>query len=162
MAASSWGDIPAQLAALLGKEVAQMRKTDENQISVIDVAMVVTGGSQHDAARALRRLSDQHPEVGPNWPLLKFPGKRQRDTPVTDAKGIFEIIMLLPGRQAARLRRGTRLSVARAVAWAVRLGRVGVSLFCSLYWGTRVSVAWAVVWPVRLGRFGVSLFCSLN
>ena len=42
---------------------------------------------------------------GPNWPLLKFPGRRQRDTPVTDAKGIVEIIMLLPGRQAARLRR---------------------------------------------------------
>ncbi len=106
-AASSGDDVPTQLSALLGKEVAQMRMTDENppRISVIDVAMAVTGGSQHDAARDLRRLSDQHPEVGPNWPLYKFKGRRQRDTPVTDARGIVEVIMLLPGHQAARVRR---------------------------------------------------------
>ena len=107
MAVSSEDDIPTQLAALLGKETVQIRKTDEKppRVSIIDVTMAVSGGSQHDAARTLRRLSDQYPEVGPNWPHLKFKGRGQRDTPVTDAKGIVEIIMLLQGKQAARVRR---------------------------------------------------------
>ena len=47
---------------------------------------------------------DQYPEVGPNWSHLKFKGRGQRDTCVTDAKGIVEVIMLLPGQQAARVR----------------------------------------------------------
>ena len=38
-------------------------------------------------------------------PHLKFAGRGQRDTPMTDAKGIIDIIMLLPGQQAARVRR---------------------------------------------------------
>ena len=108
MAASSADDIPTQLAALLGKKkVAQIRKTDENpsRISIIVVAIAVTGKTHHDAAQDFRRLSDQYPEVGTNCSLLKFPGRRQRDTPVTDAKGIVEIIMLLPGQQATRVRR---------------------------------------------------------
>ena len=107
MAASSGDDVPTQLAALLGREIFRIRKTDETppRVSIIDVVMAVTGGSQHDAARSLRRLSDQYPEVGPNWSHLKFKGKGQRDTCVTDAKGIVEVIMLLPGQQAARVRR---------------------------------------------------------
>ena len=54
------------------------------RVSIIDVVMAVTGGSQHDAARSLRRLSDQYPEVGPNWshllqaaPRCKQAGKRR-------------------------------------------------------------------------------------
>ena len=42
------------------------------------------------------------PEVGPNWSHLKFKGRGQRETPVTDAKGIVEVIMLFQGQQAAR------------------------------------------------------------
>ncbi len=102
------GDIPQQLATLLGRRrVANIRKTDEDpsRISVIDVAMAITGGSQHDAARILRRLSEQYPEVGLNWPHLKFKGRGQRSTPVTGARGIVEVVMLLPGHHATRVRR---------------------------------------------------------
>ena len=86
MAASSGDDVPTQLAALLGREIFRIRKTDETPpgVSIIDVVMAVTGGSQHDAARSLRRLSDQYPEVGPNWshllqaaPRCKQAGKRR-------------------------------------------------------------------------------------
>ena len=48
-------------------------------ISVIDVTVAVSGGSQHDAAWTLRRLSDPYPEVGTNCSLYKFKGRRQRD-----------------------------------------------------------------------------------
>ena len=36
---------------------------------------------------------------------FRFPGRGQRNTPVAPARGIVEIIMLLPGQQAARVRR---------------------------------------------------------
>ena len=47
MAASSRDDIPTQLAALLGKEVTQIRKTSENptRVSIIDAIMAVSGGA---------------------------------------------------------------------------------------------------------------------
>ena len=106
-AVSSGDDVPRQLAALLGREAVRIRRTDENppRVSIIDVTMAVSGGSQHDAAKSLRRLCDQYPEVGPNWSHLKFKGPGQRQTPVTEAKGIVEVIMLLQGQQAARVRR---------------------------------------------------------
>ena len=100
-------DIRQQLATLLGKEAVQIRKTDETppRVSVIDVIMAITRKTHHDAAQDFRRLSDQYPEVGTNCSHLKFKGRGQRDTAVTDAKGIVEIIMLLQGHQAARVRR---------------------------------------------------------
>ena len=100
-------DIQTKLSELLGREVKQVRRTDEvpPRISIIDVAIAVMGKTQHDAAQDFRRLSDQYPEVGTNCSLYKFKGRRQRDTPVTSVKGIVEIIMLFPGRQAARVRR---------------------------------------------------------
>ena len=53
MAASSGGDILAQLAALLGKEAVRIRKTEEERprISVIDVATLVTGKDARKAAQ---------------------------------------------------------------------------------------------------------------
>ena len=78
MATSSGDDIPTQLAALLGKKkkVAQIRKTNETppRISIIDVAIAVTGKTHHDAAQDYRRLLNQYPEVGTNRSHLKFPG----------------------------------------------------------------------------------------
>ena len=98
-------------------------------VFVIDVAVMITGKSAKTVARDLGALSDRYPEVSQKLRDLKFPGRRQRDTPVTDAKawglvqmprsvglrmslikpcspkGIAEIIMLLPGQQAARVRR---------------------------------------------------------
>ena len=55
-------------------------------------------------------LSIQYPEVHSRGVNFKFPGRGQRDTPVTTARGIVEIIMLLPGRQAARVRRQAQVS----------------------------------------------------
>ncbi len=109
MAASSGDDIPTQLATLLGRSAVQVRKTDDNppRISIIDVTVAVCGGNQHAAARMLRRLSDQYPELEPSWSHIKFKGRGQRDTPVTTARGLVEL-MLIPGaacvrRQAAEL-----------------------------------------------------------
>ena len=95
------------MGALLGKETVRVRKTNEHppRVSIVDVAMAVTGKPQHDAAQDFRRLSTQYTEVGATCSHYRFPGRGQRDTPVADVRGIVEIVMLLPGRQAARIRR---------------------------------------------------------
>ena len=102
-------DIRQQLAMLVGKEVkdiANIRKTSEvpPRVSVIDVTMAITGKDRNHAAEDLRRIIGSYPEVNANCVNWKFAGARQRNTPVTDARGIVEIIMLLPGRQASRVR----------------------------------------------------------
>ena len=70
-------DIVQQLAALAGREVKQVRKTDESpsRVSVIDVAIALTGKSHHDAAQDYRRILEQFPEVGTNCSHFRFQGK---------------------------------------------------------------------------------------
>ena len=52
----------------------QIRKTNETppRISIIDVAIAVTGKTHHDAAQDYRRLLNQYPEVGTNCSHLEF------------------------------------------------------------------------------------------
>ena len=100
-----------QLAALLGREAVQIRKTDETppRAAVIDVAALITGKNHDAAVQDFRRMSRRYPGVSAKCIDVKFPdshGRRgQRSTKVTDAKGIVDIFMLLPGRRAARVRR---------------------------------------------------------
>ena len=68
-------------------------------------AVATTRKTHHDAAQDFRRVLDQYPKVGTNCSHFKFKGRGQRGTPVTDAKGVIEIIMLLPGATAAKVRR---------------------------------------------------------
>ena len=118
MAASSRDDIPRQLAALLGREsVCQIRKTDTvpPRISVIDVVEAITGQVKSNAGKnTLERIKESHPEVYPNWINFRFPGRGHRETPVADVRGIVEIVMLLPGRHAARVRRQAAELLCRA------------------------------------------------
>ena len=122
MAASSTDDVPTQLAALLGKKkVAQIRKTDENppRISIIDVIATISGKDKNQAAEDLRRISTGHPEVKAICFDVKFPGRGQRDTPVTDAKGIVKI-KRAAGRQEGDRRRqegGRRATKGTGSAW---------------------------------------------
>ena len=42
-------------------------------------------------------LAERHPEVAADCRYFKFAGRRQRQTPVADAKTLVHIILLLPG-----------------------------------------------------------------
>jgi len=110
MAASSQDDIPKQLATLLGIETVRIRKTDEEppKVSVIDVAVAVTGHDANYAGQAVRNVCEKYPDVHEKVVYVKFPDARGRmgqKTPVADVKGIVEIIMLLQGHHAAMVRR---------------------------------------------------------
>jgi len=100
-------DTKQQLSKLLGREVKQLRVTDEDppRISVIDVAVMITGHGPDYASQAIRNISENYPDVRGIITDLKFRGRGQRNTPVTDVRGIVNFILLLPGRQAARVRR---------------------------------------------------------
>ena len=97
----------------------QIRKTDETppRVSVIDVVSAITGKDARHAAEQLRCLIAQYPDVDSNCVHVKFPDARgrkgQKDTPAACVKGIVEIIMLLQGRQAARVRRQAAELLAR-------------------------------------------------
>ena len=101
-------DIQRQLAALLGKSiVTEIRRTNEEppRVSVIDVVAAITGKDANNAARDIGLIKGLHPEVTQNLGIFKFAGRGQKNTPVASARGIVEIIMLLPGHHAAKVRR---------------------------------------------------------
>ena len=101
-------EIQKQLSTLLRRRVAtRIRKTDETppRVSVIDVVAIIVGKSGDAASRALLRVMDKYPGINNNLANYQFPGARQRNTKITDARGAVEIIMLLGGSQAMRVRR---------------------------------------------------------
>ena len=100
-------DVPTQLSALLGRGIKQFRITDEKppRISVIDVAVAVTAHGANYASEAVRILCRSYPEVHEKIVDFKFPGKGQRKTPIIDIQGAVELVLLLPGRYAAQVRR---------------------------------------------------------
>ena len=100
-------EIRQQLSVLLGLEVGNIRKTDENppRVAIYDVISAVTGLNGNHAGKAYRDVATRYHEVHSIGVHFRFPGRGQRKTPVTDAKGIVEIIMLLPGHHAAQVRR---------------------------------------------------------
>ncbi len=115
-------DIPTQLAALLGREVAHIRKTEETPpwISLVDVVQAITGQAKNNAGKSIERIKENYPQVSPEdsptWRNYRFPGRGQRDTAVADVRGMVELIMLLPGAQAARVRRRAAELLVRSLA----------------------------------------------
>ena len=78
---------------------------------MIDVLAAITGqhhNGNSNAAVAFTRLKRDYPEVTANCSDFKFAGRGQRNTPVTGVRGIVEIIMLLGGSHAARVRDTSR------------------------------------------------------
>ena len=95
--------------------VRQIRKTAEDppRVSVYDVLQVVTGSSASNACNVFSRVSEAFPEVLTNCSNFKFSGRGQRETPVAEARTIVEIIMVLPGRAAAQVRRAAASVMVR-------------------------------------------------
>ena len=100
-------DLMLGLQELNEGTVQRIRKTleDPPRVAVYDVLQVVTGCPAYNCSTRWKRLQDSFPDVSTSCANFKFSGKGQVATPVADAKGIVEIIMVLPGRAAARVRR---------------------------------------------------------
>jgi hypothetical protein len=118
-------DLMVSMVELDDDSVQRVRKTAENppRVSVYDVLGGVTGYAPEDRNKLFQRLCEQFPEVRTICTNFKFPGRGQRDTPVTDAEGITQIIMLLPGRAAAIARQSAANVVVRYLGGDVSLVR---------------------------------------
>jgi hypothetical protein len=95
------------LAELTDGSVTKIRKTVEDppRVAIYDVLQLVTGCDSNNCSTVFQRLLECFPEVLTKCSNFKFTGRGQRDTPVIDAPGIVEIIMVLPGKAAAKVRR---------------------------------------------------------
>ena len=97
---------------------------------VSHVAVVIRGQDASNAARTLGRVKERYPDVTPFWSDVKFTDSRgrkgQKNTPVADVRGIVEIIVLLPGTQAARLRRQMAELVVRYLGGDLTIIDVGL------------------------------------
>ena len=93
------------------------------RVSIYDVIGLITGYTASNSAHMYDRLVVQFPEVCATCTNFKFPGRGQRDTPVTDAEGIVTIIMLLPGRTAAMARQYAANVLVRYVGGDLSLVR---------------------------------------
>jgi len=108
-------DLMASLAGLDENTVTRIRRTAESppRVSVIDVICVITGSSPRDSSKTHSRLCEAYPEVSSICRHFQFDGRGQRNTPVTDAVGITQILWLLPGRAAAAARQSAAKVVVR-------------------------------------------------
>ena len=63
MASSSGDDVPTQLAALLGREVVSIRKTNETppRIGAVDVVEAITGKTKNNARNSLDCVRERYP-----------------------------------------------------------------------------------------------------
>ena len=87
-------DLGRQLSALLGRHGPhKIRKTegDPLRISVIDVAVLITGHGSDYASQAIRNVCHEFLDVREKITDFKFPGRGQKNTPVSDARGIVAI-----------------------------------------------------------------------
>ena len=103
----------SSFVALDKQALCQIRKTAENppRVSVYDVIEAITG--QSNPRVIWDRLCTSFPEVVTICYTFKFPGRGQQDTPVADARGITEIILILPGKAAAHFRKAAADVVVR-------------------------------------------------
>ena len=108
-------DLMMSLTQLTAGAVRGIRKTVEDppRVSVLDTISAITGLETNASSVVYNRLKEQFPEVATSCCNFKFTGRGQRDTPITCCKGAVIIVMLLPGRAAAHVRKQAASTLVR-------------------------------------------------
>jgi len=83
----------------------EIRVVGDGRFSVFDVLVAFGDCNTKDVRMVLKRLMDSHSEVVTLCDYFKFPGRGQRETPVTNEQGMYQILMLLPGERGAEFRK---------------------------------------------------------
>lgn len=87
----------------LSLDSIRVRRTEDGLFSVLDAIRFVA--QKKNERMVWKRVSESNPEVVTNVTTVKFPGQRQRLTPVADKATIIEIILLLPGEVGGATRK---------------------------------------------------------
>lgn len=90
---------------------AKVRCTNDGHSSVFDLIAVT--GRQKDPHKVWKRLLESHPELPTKCRKFKFPGRGQRETPITDLQGWLYILALLPGTMGKKYREDAAQLVTR-------------------------------------------------
>lgn len=98
---------------------AAIRRTPDSRCSVYDL-IAVTGG-QANPRDTWKTLVERHPEVVGKTDNFKFPGRGQRETPVTDREGWAYILGLLPGVMGRKYREPAANLVVRYLDGDIKL-----------------------------------------
>ena len=98
---------------ITNENITTIRKTNETppRISILDVINIILHQTSKNSCITYRRLNALYPDTTSNR-VWKFPNSK-RPSPVTDIRGIVEIIMLLPGRRAAEVRKKSADTLVR-------------------------------------------------
>ena len=83
----------------------EIRVVGDGRFSVFDVLVAFGDCNAKDVRMVLKRLMDGHSEVVTLCDYFKFPGRGQRETPVTNEEGMYQILMILPGERGAEFRK---------------------------------------------------------
>jgi hypothetical protein len=95
----------AEMKKVSLESVGRIRMTPEKMPSLVDVGVILTGKTASNVARDLQVILDKYPEVTQKVGYFQFGGQGQRDAPVPkNLATLIEIIFLLPGRSAAKVR----------------------------------------------------------
>ena len=108
-------DLMASLSELTDGAVRSIRKTGEDppRICVYDLIGAVTGQTVNARGVIFKRLKENFPEVSTFCCDFQFSGQGQQKIPVTCARGAVTIVMLLPGRAAAHVRKQAASTLVR-------------------------------------------------
>ncbi len=84
---------------------SKIRKTDNDQFSVLDVIRVIAGKTGH--TKDWKRIKENYPDIMAKCHFMQFEGidgKKKKKTPVMDKEGILYLIGLLPGEVGKKYR----------------------------------------------------------
>lgn len=96
----------ANLSVFAGEfDGSTIRVTEDGRFSVFDV-LVAFGvcKTSRNAPEVWNRITERNSEVITFCDNFKFPGRGQRETPVATEEGIYQILMLCPGKRGAEFR----------------------------------------------------------
>ena len=65
----------AEMKEVSIEKIGCIRMTPENMPSLVDVGVIFTDNSTHDAAQILRRMFAAHPDLGTKCSQIKFGGR---------------------------------------------------------------------------------------
>ena len=93
-----------ELCELLGvQQLVRVRTTGEGKeklFSLVDIARLVSGKEARHAAEDVAEVKKQYAALTDSFGQFKFPGERQRTTPVADLRTTLLVVLRLRSRQA--------------------------------------------------------------
>ena len=83
-----------------------VRSTSDGRFSVFDVLVAFGVADKNQNAQVVyKRVAASNSEVSTFCSNFKFPGRGQRETPVATEEGMYQLLMLCPGKRASEFRK---------------------------------------------------------